>query len=313
MQLTGKSEALYDSFGDVGGLLVENEFYAASMILNGWRIVKFNAVSWEKLVDTEFSLDLDNEMNGNMMLAFVNGQLDISSQCLISGEIAPPQMGASTFHEYFTPDLEFLEERILDDTLHITGSTMLYIDGIYYFISATAYTGDILVMMYENNWNYLGMKNLIRQEHWSEGVAFDGQRFYLTYLETRWRTKPQFLPYYPNVHLVAFDNEWNLLEYIAVTDYSHMDSLSKGRPSLLMPENRIYVSYDVVLLPENLDNIEGFVSIYKLILNRKYPIGLDYRLKKNLLSQNFPNPFSSESVISYDLSSASHVTLNLYN
>ena len=313
MQATGKFGALYACMGDNAGLMVDNNLYTADMAPNGWRLIKFDAVSWKKLAETIVPFDLDSAINGDMMLAFVNGQLDISSQCLINGEMAPPESGTSTHHHFFSPDLNYLGKRVLSDTPHITGSTMIFVEGMYYLITATAYTGDVIVMKYDINWKYMGMKELIKQGHWSEGVAFDGHLFYIAYLNTSQRTEPGFWPYYPNVHLAAFNRDWNLVVDVAVTDYLPIDSMFTGRPSLLMHGNRIYVSYDAVPLPEDLDKIEGYVSIYDL--NPEYT-----SIKQNeetgqgfYLEQNYPNPFTDITKIRFCISEDSKVVLEVYD
>jgi hypothetical protein len=49
-----------------------------------------------------------------------------------------------------------------------------------------------------------------------------------------------------NIHLAAFDQDWNLLEDVAVTDYEFKDSVQTWRPWILLHGSRLYVSYDVV-------------------------------------------------------------------
>ena len=299
MRPTGKSGALFHDGTDNGGLIVGNVLYAANMDPVGWHIAKYDAVSWKNLADITFHLDSLSEMNGDMMLAFVNGQLDLSSQTLTDGKPSLPNTGATTHHHFFTPDLVSLGERILSDTAHITGSSMIYVDNVYYFVSASAYTGDVVVMKYDNNWNYLGSRKLISQGHWSEGLAYDGKRFFVSYLDTRQRTDPTFFPYYPNVHIAAFDQDWNLLEDTAVTKYTPSDSLFPGRPSLLLLGNRLYVTYDVVPLPEDLAKIEGFVNVYE-IEQPATSVESDHRVAEELsLEQNYPNPFNPKTNIEY--------------
>jgi hypothetical protein len=313
MHPTGKSGALYGAGADIGGLMVGNVFYAANMDPSGWHIVKFDAVSWEKAVDIKFALDTLSEGIGDMMLAFVNGQLDVSSQTLIAGKISSPEIGAGTHHHFFTPDLDFLGKKILSDTPHITGSAMIYADSVYYFVSATAYTGDVIVMKYDSDWKYLGSKKLVSQGHWSEGLAYDGRCFYIAYLDTRQRTETTFFPYYPNVHLAAFDRDWNLLEDAAVTDFTPSDSIFTGRPSLLLHGNRVYVSYDAVPLPEDLSKIEGYVSVYEITQNssgvrRREESPGDFRLEPN-----YPNPFNPSTTIRFDLPKSAFVRLSVCN
>ena len=123
---------------------------------------------------------------------------------------------------------------------------------------------------YDKDWKYLGMKELRKQAHFSEGVAFDGQRFYISYLDTSQRTHPGFWPFYPNVHLAAFDRNWNLVEDVTVTNYTAANNVTTGRPWLLLHGNRVYVSYDVTQRDVNnknmdiLDSIQAYVAVYEL-------------------------------------------------
>jgi hypothetical protein len=66
------------------------------------------------------------------------------------------------------------------------------------------------------------------------------------------------------VHLAAFDRAWNLIEDVAVTNYSSTDQQFTGRPWVLLHGNKLYVAYDDVPLPEDLEKIQAFVSIYEL-------------------------------------------------
>ena len=273
MEPTGKSGVLNCEMADLGSTMVDNFFYDVSMHGEGdsigWRIMKYNAVSWEILADVYFPLDMPKEANADPMVAFVNGMLDVSSGYYETGE---PSMGLGegTHHQLFTPDLKFIEEKMLKDPPHIHGASMIYVDGVYYLITATAYDGDVIVMKYDKDWKYLGKQDLIRMAHFSTGVAFDGRRFYVAYTDTSQRTNPpDFFPVYLNIHLAVFDREWNLVGDLAVTDFAPADNQGPARPSVTLHENRVYVSYDLEA-PKGDEELEGFaagkamVNVYEL-------------------------------------------------
>jgi len=275
MQPAGKSDMLDCEIpgGDKGGLFNDNFYYDVSMATQGksegWMIYKYNAATWEELSELFYALDSPKEASGDMMVELENGILDISSGYSEDGKPPPPNSGGSTHHQFFTPDLEFIEKKILSDTPHICGSSLIFLEGTYYFISASAYSGDIIAMKYDPGWNYQGKIDLIKQGHWSEGVQFDGLRFYVSYLDTSQRTDVVFFPYYPNVHLAAFDREWNLLDDVAVTDYPSSEFTMTGRPWLLLHDNRLYVSYDVAPIDPStgmdiITEIQAYVSVYEL-------------------------------------------------
>jgi len=310
----GEFGALYKVGGDIGGLNAGNIFYAVDMVPEGWHIAKFDAVSWQNLVEFNFPLDSLREGNFDMMVSFVNGELDISSQTLTAGKPSPPELGASTHHHFFTPDLGFLRNRVLADTFHIAGSSMIYVDKKYYFVTASAYAGDVIVMEYDSNWKYLGSKKLISQAHWPEGLGYDGEHFYVSYLDARQRSHPAFFPYYPNVHLAAFDRDWNLVEDLSVTNYAPSDSLSPGRPSLLLLGNRLYVTYDVMPLPEDLNKIEGFINVYELAQSASSSVESNRKVTEGFrLKQNYPNPFNPVTTITFTLPSRQYATLKVYD
>ena len=254
----------------MGSVMIGNTYYDVSMHAEGgsvgWRIIQYDAATWKILVDMFFPLQTPQEGDGDPMVAFVNGQLDISSGYTEAG--GPPAVGegSGTHHQFFSPDLKFQEERILMDTPHIGGSSMIFVDGVYLFITSTSYTGNVIVMKYDEDWNYLGKKDLIPQAHFSTGLAFDGRRFYLAYTDTSQRTEPGFFPVYLNIHLAVFDRDWNLVEDLAVTDFKPAENRSPGRPWVILHGNRLFVSYDLdseVIIDEQVQS-QAIVSVYEL-------------------------------------------------
>jgi hypothetical protein len=259
--------------GDWGLVMVDNTLYLVKMHgvpgqWSGWRMFKYDAVSWKALGEVDVPLDLPKEKDNDPMVAYVNGQLDLSGQYDASGSPPLLEAGAATHHQFFSTDLKPLGKKILADTPHITGSSMIYVDGIYYFVTANAFMGDLIVMRYDENWKYLGVKELVKTAHWSQGIAFDGERFYVAYLNTSQRTQPGFLPVYLNVRLAAFDRDWNLVDDVAVTNYAPSDNKQPGRPWVIVHQNRLYVSYDLDTVDParhmELLQWQARVSIYEL-------------------------------------------------
>jgi hypothetical protein len=283
MQETGKSGDLirYNDFqceaGDSGSVMDGNDYYLATVPQGpgypyGWRLTKFSAIDWTILADINVSLDDPHEANTDPSVAFVNGQLDVSNQYNPDGMW---QQGDGSHHNFFSADLTPMDKKYLTDSPHISGASMTYVDGIYYIISADSYPGDLVVLKYDRDWKYLGMKELIKQAHWSQGVVFDGRNFYVAYLNTSIRNESGFFPVYPNAHLAAFDKDWNLLEDVAVTNFTRSDNKKAGRPWVVLHDNRLYVSYDVdTVVPgteEERAEWQAYVSIYDLMQTKQAP------------------------------------------
>jgi PKD repeat protein len=245
---TGNTGTIACLGGDVGSLLLGDTYYLVAMHREGdqigWLMSSYQAGSWEPVLEHFHVLDYPREADNDPMVAPVNGQIDISSQYNASGSPPPLEVGAATFHLFFTPDLQFLEKRILEDTPSICGSSMVFVDGVYYFVTADAFFGNVVVITYDQDWNYLGVKTLLSNGHFSEGLVFDGRRFYVAYMDTSMRTPPNSLPVNLNVRLAAFDRNWDLLEDIPVTEFEWEDLRQPGRPWLLLRGDRLYVSYD---------------------------------------------------------------------
>ena len=271
LQETGETGIFYCEAEDSGSVMVGNSYYFAvsDMTNYGLHLLKIDAAKWTKMAEISIPMgSSDKYKNNDPMVAYTNGMLDISTQYNASGSWPDTGMGAATFHQFFTPELQSLNTRILADTPHICGMSMVYVDGVYYLVTANAFSGDVVLMRYDKNWNYLGVKTLVKQAHWSTGLVYDGQRFYLAYLDTSQKTDPGFLPIYPNVHLAAFDRDWNMLDNISVTNYAITDNMQTGRPWVVLHGNRLYVSYDLDPMDptthQELLKSQAVVSVYEL-------------------------------------------------
>lgn len=260
--------------GDSGSVMVDNDYYFAWMgpstpgFPYGWQLIKYDAVTMQELDNITVPLDDNIEANNDPMVAFVNGQIDVSSQS------NPPPLfleGTSTHHNFFSLDLEPRGKMLLWYPPHICGSSMIYVDGVYYFVTAESFLGSLHVFGYDTNWNYLGEKLLSEHGHWSQGIAFEGERFFVAYLDTsRWRNPDvdHALPPALNVHLAAFDREWNILEDVAVTDFTLSDYQLAGRPWVVLHNRRAYVSFDVDSLnPDPIGELgqsRAYVAVYEV-------------------------------------------------
>lgn len=274
MQETGKTGFLIwypnsSEAGDSGSVMVNNTYYCAFVSQNpsdpyGWRVIKYDAVNWTRQKELYVLLP-PNEGNLDPMVAYINGQLDISDQFNPSGIF---QEGNSTNHHFFTADLQPTGMINLANTPHTTGSSIIFVDGVYYFVSANNFFGDLVLMKYDIDWNYLGMKPLIQQAHFSTGMAYDGKYFYVAYMDTSERTPSTFFPLYPNVHLAVFDRNWNLVHDEIVTNFTREGDKKGGRPWVILHGNRLYVSYDVDTVNKTNEEEElkwqAYVSIYEI-------------------------------------------------
>ena len=257
--------------GDSGSLMVGSAYYLLNVPQGpgypsyGWLLTKFDAATWTTLADTFIVLDDPEEGNLDPTVAFINGQLDLSDQYNPAG-VWPD--GGFSHHHFYSPDLAPQGTRILSDSLHISGAGMIQAGGFIYLVSANRYDGDLVVLTYDATWNFIGMKELRKMAYWSQGLAFDGQRFYVAYLDTSQRDPEAFFPVHHNVRLAAFDRAWDLIDDVAVTEFVPADLKQPGRPWVILHANKLYVSYDCDTIdPGTLEEErmwQAWVSIYEL-------------------------------------------------
>lgn len=320
MQPDGETHVLNHGPGgsDSSDLFVDHILYDVYFMTDpffGWHITKYDAVTWKKLAEIDFHMIDPRAVFLDMMIMMVNGMLDVSSQYLPSDQ--DPSGASATHHNFFTPDLLFLGTRILADTANIEGSSMIFVDEKYCFITANEIHGDVIVMTYDKDWNYLGMKVLLENGIWSEGVAFDGKRLYVAYMNTSLNIGMDWVPLYTNIHLAAFDRDWNLVEDLAVTNFTKADDVEAWRPYVILHGNRLYVSYDVtphdpITHKDVMSESQAYVNVYELM-----PSFVNERLESPpthyQLEQNYPNPFNPVTRIGFSLPKGEVVMLKLYD
>jgi len=275
MQETGDYRIITCMTGpDVGGLLLGDEYYFAAMGYDntkkaeGWWLAKYDAVTWKPLVEPFFHPLEPEEKTADPMIAMLNGQIDVSGKYRKADDIGP---GHATHHQFFTPDLQFIDKRLLTDVQHIDLTSLLGIGDVIHFVTSTDLWGDMIVLQYDPRWNYLGTKTIKEHASAPEGLAFDGMRFYVSYVDNS-LSKPFEPGSHDNIRLAAFDADWNLLDDIAVTSISPDEHRAPGRPSLTLRDNRIYVCYDQAdnalpdLTPEEAD-LQVYVKVYEVSQN----------------------------------------------
>lgn len=245
------SEAGYYRYG--GGDLATNKIGNYLYHLTGtgggvdggtrWRLSKYDLASWSEVDYVDIDLTAEQGAN-DQMLAYANNQLFASSLYAnnahgadTSGEKADPSIGASTHHRAITPELSVAEAFVLDDTLHANGSSLVFVDGVYQLVTTTAFFGDLMVLQYDEDWNYLGAKVLLADAQWPQGTVYDTaqERYYVAYLAIKGGGQSE-------TRLAAFTKDWELVSNTVVTEYGN--AFFAGRPSVLLHDGLLYVTYD---------------------------------------------------------------------
>ncbi len=233
-------------FSDNGAGFDGNDFYLALMEPpasgppDGWLLGKYDALTWTLLVSQFHSFPKGQEV-ADPMVVVVNGQLDVSSDYTV-GSTTPPGPTASyaTWHAFFsTSDLSLITQRVFTNPPHCNLSSLVTANGVINFVTPTAIVGDMIVMRFYSSWTPIDWMTVKKHASAPEGVAFDGGRFYVSYLDG---TSCQF----PcgNAHLAAFDSNWKLIDDVAVTSFTSSEGKVANRPSLALHNGRIYVCWD---------------------------------------------------------------------
>lgn len=253
---TGTNGVVSNSGGDAASVYAEGYYYFLSGGPGGWQIAKIDPSNWQTVDSVQIEIDESHEATNDQMLAYANGQL-IASSIYNAGNTSErtdqrqtdPNTGYATHNRIFSTDLELLDYFILDDTPHINGSYVVYVDDVYNYITSTAYFGDVIVMQYDQDWKYLGVKIIAEHGQWSQGAVYDeaSKQFYVAYIDFGELTADgRIAPGgSPNIALGIYDQDWNLVERVAVTNFVASDHVGTGRPSVIIQDGKLYVSYDV--------------------------------------------------------------------
>ena len=129
----------------------DDVFYFLTHGPGGQRLIKFDPVTWEELGRVGIVLDPEWEGSNDQMLALVNGRLDASSIYRVSDGPPDPGRGEGTWHQFFAPDPKFIEKRIFTEPPQDTGASLVFVDGIYHFLSSTAFFGDLEVIKFDED------------------------------------------------------------------------------------------------------------------------------------------------------------------
>lgn len=257
--------------GDSASVMVGDDYYFLGGAMGGpgvWRLRRFDA-NWQETGSVDIRLDEPTEAMNDQMLAYAGGQL-IASSLYVEGGIGAgpldqrktdPTKGEATFQKLVTKDLKLAGERVLDDVPHINGSSLVEVDGVYNLVTSRAFFGELLVLRYDREWNFLQEKQLADWGQWAQGAIYDNGRYYVTYIDTSVKGAS-------NVVLGVYDKNWDLVSSTPVTSYGPESHKGAGRPSLMKHGNRLYVSYDVESFTpreraENKD-WQGYVTVFEM-------------------------------------------------
>ncbi len=263
----GENGQLVEGGGDIASVFAEGYYFFLTGGPQGLRLRKIDPGTWEAVASVDIAVDWAHEATNDQMLAYANGQLVVSalynaeaSEGITDQKNTDPTKGYGTHNRIFTTDLEQIDYFILDDTPHINGSSLVFVDGIYNYITSSAFFGDVIVMQYDEDWNYLDVKTIEPHGQWSQGAVYDPgtERFYVSYIDLgEFQGDKPSPDSRTNIILGIFDKNWNLIENVPVTDYDDTNSIYAGRPSVILVDEKAYVSYDI----ENIDPVtheEGF-------------------------------------------------------
>jgi hypothetical protein len=280
MQPTGKYGYLACGFADNNSLINGNDVFTARMSVpkaigdpttspRYWTVEKYDAVTWERLASVDVQVFYPDEGDGGPDPSFINGQFVVTSGYTHGQECC------GTHNNRFTTDLVPLETIYLlppGAPSHYGEYSLLQQSNgdILLFASTGASAGskgNLEILRFNKDWRFLDQKVLIQNSYYPDGSATDGRYVYVAYLA--WSHADSLTG--DNVHLAAFDEKWNLIQDVPVTDVINMvGSLgSSDGPSIALAGNRLFLSYVVVNNDPNVSvlgelKMNTYVDVFEL-------------------------------------------------
>lgn len=251
----GETGVIHEGGGDAASVMADGYYYfLAGTPPNDWIIKKIDPKTWEMVDSVVVDMESDTELLNDMMLAYIQGNLIASGLFNESGDIggdqknSDPTAGLATHNRIFDTDLNLLDRFVLDDVPHINGSYVVFADGMYQYVTSTSFFGDLIVMQYDENWEFIRSKTIEEGAQWSQGAVYDEEtgRFYVAFIDMSLTEDHKLAPgEATNIALGIYDEHWNLIEKINVTGLQETDRKSPGRPSVMLDGSKLYVSYDL--------------------------------------------------------------------
>ncbi len=253
-EYAGETGVIHSGGGDAASVMAGDYYYfLAGTPPDDWIVKRIDPGTWETVDSAVLDMDRPREILNDMMLAYANGKLiasglyDEDASADGDQKKTDPTAGFATHNRILDEDLSLTDRFVLDDVPHINGSYVVFANGLYHYVTSTAFFGDLIVMQYDEDWDFVGSKTLDAGAQWSQGAVYDGAtgRFYVAYLDLPLTEENRIARGESvNVALGVYDAEWDLVEKINVTGYDAADAKAPGRPSVILDEGKLYVSYD---------------------------------------------------------------------
>jgi hypothetical protein len=245
---TGVSGAIPVMFqGDYAIASDGTYYYFVTDHPQGWRLAKLTS-DFQKVNEVVVGWDKNQEAGNDQLMNYTNGKLYMATlydtQGTGEGYFTGMHPGM-TYPHIFVYDtfLQHLENRYLLDESNIpAGGSIIFNDNKYHMVTADKMSGAtsrLYVYQWDSNWNYLGKKLLASDGQWSQGLLYENGLYYVAYHVGEHECG--------NVVLAIYDDNWNRVTSVNVTEYSTTSSTTYNaqRPWIIKVGDRLYVSYDV--------------------------------------------------------------------